>query len=131
MRDSTVMVATGEDDKADDDLYDSSAFIINDTGNAASSSIFFTATEVLLDNQAGRSIFKNKNLLSNVSSIRPFYIGGIDGESEGLCIEEDGDLKDLGRVGLATTAAANILSKTRLIDAGNTVSYDALADVYH
>jgi predicted lactoylglutathione lyase len=125
------MVAIGEDDKADDDPYDSSTFVINDTGDAASSSILFTATEVLLDNQAGRSIFKNKNLLSNVSAIRPFYIGGIDGESKGLCIKEDGDFKDLGRVGLATTAAANILSKTRLIDAGNTVSYDALADIYH
>ena len=130
-QDSKVMLAIGKDDKADDDLYDSSAFIINDTDDTASSSIFFTTTEVLLDNQAGRSIFKNKNLLSNVRAIRPFYIGGIDGASRGLCISEDGDFKDLGRVGLAATAAANILSKTRLIDAGNTVTYDAQADVYH
>ena len=63
--------------------------------------------------------------------MKPFYIGGIDGDSRGLCIQQDGDFEDLGRVGLATSAAANILSKTRLIDAGNTVTYDAHADVYH
>ena len=48
-----------------------------------------------------------------------------------LGLQLDGDFEDLGRVGLATSAAANILSKTRLIDAGNTVTYDAHADVYH
>ena len=51
--------------------------------------------------------------------------------SRGQCIREDGDFNDLGRVGLATRAAANMLSKTRLIDAGHAVSYDADADVYH
>ena len=130
-RESKVMIARGEDDTTEDDIYDSSAYIINDTSDPASSSIFFTATEVLLDNQAGRSIFKNKDLLSNVCTVTPFYIGGIDGGSRGLCIQEDGEFNDLGRVGLATQAAANILSKTRLIDAGNAVAYDPDADVYH
>ena len=132
--DPKVMIAVGEDettDTADEDIYDYSAYIINDTGDEASSSVFFSATEVLLDNQAGRSIFKNRDLLSDVGIVKPFYIGGIDGGSRGLCITEDGDFNDLGRVGLATRAAANILSKTRLIDAGNAVSYDANADVYH
>ena len=115
----------------DDDIYDASAYMANDFCDPVSSSIFFTATEVLPDNQAGRSIFKNKELLSNVSAVTPFYIGGIDGGSRGLCKREDGEFKDLGRVGLATRAAANILSKTRLIDANNVVLYDAHADVYH
>ena len=69
--------------------------------------------------------------MSDVGIVKPFYIGGIDGRSRGLCITEDGDFNDLGRVGLATRAAANILSKTRLLDAGNVVSYDADADAYH
>ena len=130
--DTKVMIATGEDDAADEDFYDSPpTFVINETSKQEPSSVFFTATEVLLDNQAGRSIFKNKDLLSDVTSVKPFYIGGIDGDSRGLCIQQDGDFEDLGRVGLATSAAANILSKTRLIDAGNTVTYDAHADVYH
>ena len=97
-----VMIAMGEDettDTIDEDAYDSSAYI---TSDEASCKIFFTATEVLLDNQAGRSIFKNRDLLSDVGIVKPFYIGGIDGGSRGLCIREDGDFNDLGRVGLAT-----------------------------
>ena len=81
--------------------------------------------------QAGRSIFKNKDLLSDISAVPPFYIGGIDGGFRGLCIQEDGDFRDLGHVGLTSSAIANILSKTRFIDAGNDDSYDAHADVHH
>ena len=99
---SKVMIARGEDDIVDEDVYDSPAYIINDISSQESSSVFFTATKVLLDNQAGRSIFKNKDLLSNISAVKPFYISGIDGESRGLCIQEDGEFNDLGRVGLAT-----------------------------
>ena len=94
------------------------------------STVLFSPTEVLLDNQAGRSIFKNRSLLSNVSNVTPFYIGGIDGGSRGLRIDQEGDFEDLGRVACETTAAANILSKARLFDAGNTVSYDQSNDVY-
>ena len=125
------MIAMGEDettDTIDEDAYDSSAYI---TSDEASCKIFFTATEVLLDNQAGRSIFKNRDLLSDIGIVKPFYIGGIDGGSRGQCVREDSDFKDLGRVGLATRAAASILSKTKLIDTGHAVSYDADADVYH
>ena len=74
----TVMIARGEDDvddTADEDIYDSFAFIVLDTTSQESTSIFFTATEVLLDNQAGRSIFKNEKLLLDVCATKPFYIG--------------------------------------------------------
>jgi Reverse transcriptase (RNA-dependent DNA polymerase) len=126
------MIAAGEDDTGDEDFYDSAAFTINDVDeNSDAGNIFFTATEVLLDNQAGRSIFKNRSLLSNVCAVRPFYIGGIDGGSRGLRIAEEGDFEDLGRVGCEITAAANILSKARLLDAGNIVSYNQLEDAYH
>ena len=52
--DTKIMIARGEDDAADEDFYDSPpTFIINETSKQEPSSIFFTATEVLLDNQAG------------------------------------------------------------------------------
>jgi predicted lactoylglutathione lyase len=129
-----MIAAAGEDDLADEDVYDSSAFMIGDSyahRHEESSVIFFAATDVLLDNQAGRSIFKNRSLLSNVRAVKPFYIGGIDGGSRGLRVAEEGDFEDLGRVACETTAAANILSKARLLDAGNAVSYDQHEDVYH
>ena len=63
--------------------------------------------------------------MSDVGIVKPFYIGGIDGGSRGLCIGEDGDFNDLGHGGLA------MILKTRLIDADFAVLYDADADVYY
>ena len=70
------MIASGEDENADEDVYDSAAFIIADVihHNQAfhtTSVVLYSATEVLLDNQAGRSIFNNRSLLSNVSTVAP------------------------------------------------------------
>ena len=94
------MIATGEDDAAGEDIYNSAAYImITDAlEKRLDSMVLFSRTEVLLDNQAGRSIFKNKFLLCNDSAVAPFYIGGIDGGSRGLCIDQEGDFDDLGRV---------------------------------
>jgi hypothetical protein len=96
------MIAVGEDDTADEDVYDSAAFMITDatetTRDRDSNMVLFSPTEVLLDNQAGRSIFKNRSLLSNVSNVTPFYIGGIDGGSRGLRIDQEGDFEDLCRL---------------------------------
>ena len=137
-KDSKILIASGEDDAADEDVYDSAAILIGDaaadinaTKTMTSDAVFFSATEVLLDNQAGRSIFKNRSLLRNTSAVVPFYIGGIDGGSRGLRISEEGDFENLGRVACESTAAANILSKARLLDTGNTVSYNQSLDVYH
>ena len=85
------MLTTGEDDSADDDVYDSKVYLIedgntDDGSDAIKDAIFFSVTEVLLDNQAGRSIFKNRPLLHNTSAVGPFYIGGIDSTSRGLRI---------------------------------------------
>ena len=91
---------------------------------------FFSPTEVLLDNQASKSIFKNSNLLSNIRHEDPFFIGGIDGTSKGLKVSESGDFGGLGRVGLSRSAAANVLSKTQMLDGGKRVSYDQDEDVY-
>ena len=130
VKDSEVLLATGEDDSADDEVYDSKVYLIED-GNTDDGSdtikdaIFFSATEVLLDNQAGRSIFKNRPLLHNTSAVAPLYIGGIDSTSRGLRIS------NIGRVACETTATANILSNARLLDAGDAVSYNQSQDVYH
>ena len=103
----------------------------DDGSDTSKDAIFFSATEVLLDNQAGWSIFKNRSLLHYTSAVAPFYIGGIDSTSRGLRISEEGDFEDLGRVACETTAAANILSNARLLDADNAVSYNQSQDVYH
>jgi hypothetical protein len=78
-----IMISSGEDDPADEDVYVFYAFMITDPTETtrdrdSCSMVLFSPTEVLFDNQAGRSIFKNRSLLSNVSNVTPFYIGGID-----------------------------------------------------
>ena len=64
----------------------SSTFIVHDTTSQELTYIFFTATEVLVDNQAGRSILKNEELLSDVCATKPYYIGGINGASRELLL---------------------------------------------
>lgn len=81
------MLAAGEDDDAD--IF-GSTYMVKDN-ESGGSIILFSDTEVLLDNQAGRSIFRNRDLLTDVKAVKPFYIGGIDGGSRGLCIGEEGD----------------------------------------
>jgi hypothetical protein len=54
---------------------------------------------------------------------RPVYIGGVDGSSKGTVVRGDGNFKDLGRVGLCRQAAANILSKAEMVDAGHHTTY--------
>jgi hypothetical protein len=82
--------------------------------------ILFSDTEVLLDNQAGRSVFRNSLLDTNVSAMsRLVCIGGVDGSSKGIVV----------RVSLCSQAAENILSKAEMVDAGHHITY--VNDEYH
>lgn len=127
-RPAAMVAAIGEDDEADSP--DDNVYVIHRSSDDHTF-VMFSDTDVLLDNQAGRSIFKNRALLTDIAEINPFFIGGIDGTSRGLRIKEDGDFEGLGRVGYDGKAAANILSKTQVLDGGCAVSYDQHLDQYH
>ena len=67
-----IMIAAAEDDAADENVYNYAAFMIIDTTETTRAKdsckiVFFSPTEVLLDNQAGRSMFNNRSLLSTMS----------------------------------------------------------------
>ena len=62
--------------------------------------MFFGKTEVLVDNQASRSIFNYSDLLSDIQYENPF--------SRGLKVNESGDFGGLGRVGFSKSAAVKI-----------------------
>jgi hypothetical protein len=134
-----AMAAVGELDEADEEAEYDACFMMASSGkreDRVSDKIFFVDIEVLLDNQASQSVFKNATMLYGVKDIIPYYLGGIDsGASAGLKVTRAGSLRDLsgvdGEIGVATSAAANVLSKTRLVDAGHEVSYDTENDVYH
>jgi hypothetical protein len=50
----------------------------------------FMDTEVLLDNQASQSVFRNAALLHDLTPIKSYTLGGIDKKSKGLTVAEAG-----------------------------------------
>jgi hypothetical protein len=90
----------------------------------------FSATEVILDNAAGIPVFKSRQLLENVQTITPYRIGGVDVNSNGIVVKEEGSFSELGVVGFAEDAAENIWSQTTLLDCGFKVQFDDVADQY-
>jgi hypothetical protein len=120
------MVAIGEEDNQDDYAEDDVAFVLSDKEY-----LFFARTEILLDNQAGSSLFNNPELVTDVHEIPPYQLGGIDGQSGGLTVTQRGTYSPgIGTVGLDPNAAANILSAPEQVDRGNRVSYNEDKDFY-
>ena len=62
--------------------------------------VFFTDTEVVLDNAVGQSVFKNPALLHTIVSTPGQSLGGVNSQSPRLFISKRGEFGDLGAVGL-------------------------------
>ena len=68
---------------------------VNDSENKIA--VFtFRETDVLLDSQGGRSVFKHQSLLHGVTLLeRPYSLAGIDGSrSKGLSVKHCGYFRD-------------------------------------
>jgi hypothetical protein len=120
-----VMVATGEEDECDEEAMYDVNLVTEDMQH-----VLFTHTEVLLDNQAGSGLFKNKDLLTDHSTTTPYRIGGIDSEGTPLVVSEVGSFNALQTVGYSPESCANVLSKSTLVDDGVDVDYIKASDVY-
>ena len=92
--------------------------------------VMFTDTEVILDNAAGQSVFKNPALLHAIVRTPSVSLGGVNSQSPRLEISAKGEFGDLGSVGVSRNAAANILSQGQAMQDGASVSYDAATDRY-
>lgn len=69
------------------------------------------STSILLDSQASVSIFKSKEIISNIRpTVHTHTIGGINTNAAPLVINLKGDFADLGEVLYHPMAAANVLS---------------------
>jgi hypothetical protein len=79
-----VMIAIGDADEADEDAIYDSAFMCCDEHDELIT--LFSATEVILDNAAGRPVFKSRQLLDNVQTITPYRIEGVDVNSNGIVV---------------------------------------------
>ena len=59
----------------------------------------FTDLDVLLDNEASISVFRNKNLLGNIQrATKPIRIKGVQTSAEGIVVKQEGHYRDLGLV---------------------------------
>ena len=82
------MVTTEDPDYEDHMSTYDAAFIC--TSGKEDAVVFFTSTEILLDNQASRSIFCNSQLLMRIKDSTTLYIGGIDSSLKGMLVEHQG-----------------------------------------
>ena len=91
----------------------------------------FSPEEVIFDTAASKSVFKNPNLLTDVvQSASPTIIGGVQQGASGVRIDDVGNFRDLGEVGVGKGAACNILSACQMLDTGRTFKYDDKNDEF-
>ena len=124
----TALVALEDPDAADYDAeYDAAFICINGQEKAI---VLFTSTDVLIDNQASRSIFCNADLLTEITDSTPFYIGGIDASSKGMLVNKRGCFEGYGHVALQPNAAANVISVAEALNRGYSIVYSSPDDMY-
>lgn len=135
-----VLVTIGDEDDDESAFYDAAmrrddaTCMMTRSGCAQADDlkhVFFSPTEVILDNAASRSLFENTELLRDiVQSDTPTVIGGVQRGATGIRIDEEGVFRDLGTVGVCIGAAGNILSAGQMVDTGRQVRYDTIKDEY-
>ena len=92
--------------------------------------VLFTDTEIVLDNAAGTSVFKNPALLHSIITMPGLSLGGVNSQSPRLEVTAKGEFGDLGSVGVSRYASANILSQGQAMQDGASVRYDEGGDRY-
>ena len=96
--------------------------------------LLFGVTDVLFDNQGGKSIFRDECLLHNVCALSyPYSLAGIDGSTAtGLKVNRCGAFRDFGKlgnsIGCSNKASANVLSMADCVDNGYDIEYSAIHD---
>lgn len=124
----TALVTLDDSDTADFNTAYDAAFIC--TNGREESIVLFTNTDVLIDNQASRSIFCNEDLLTSITDAKPFYIGGIDGTQKGMLVKKQGCFDSYGHVALQPNASANVISVAEALNRGFSIVYSSPDDVY-
>ena len=130
--DATVQVVIAADIEDDDDDFGTLVATIHD--RALHSVLHFSSTDVLFDNQGGKSIFRDPSLLHNVGALsKPYSLAGIDGSSDsGLEVTVSGAFRDFSKlgnsIGCSHKASANVLSMADCVDSGYNIEYSTEQD---
>ncbi len=81
----------------------------------------FAPEEVIFDAAASKSVFKNPNFLTDIAqSNSPDMIGCVQQGAPGVRIDNVGNFRDLGEVGIGKGAACNIFPVCKVLDTGRT-----------
>jgi len=134
-----VVTSENECDEYDDyEDFDSTVAMFDDENDSESkiAVLTFRETDVLLDSQGGRSVFKHKSLLHNMTLLeRPYSLAVIDGSpSKGLSVKHCGYFRDFEKlgtsIGYSARASANVLSMAECVDRGYQVEYSNARDEF-
>jgi len=91
----------------------------------------FAPEKVIFDIAASSSVFKNPYLLTEVApSDSPTTVGGVKKGAPGVRINDVGNIRDLGEVGIGKGAAYNIISACQMLDTGRTFKNDDMNDAF-
>ena len=121
----TALVA--KEDQDDDQSENWKAVYL--TGNAKT--VLFTDYDILLDNEASISIFRNKSLLSKIQNAsEPITLKGVQRAAPGIRVSREGTFRELGQVYFSEKSSANILSFATLVDEGAVVRYNTANDSF-
>jgi hypothetical protein len=86
--------------------------------------------EVILDNGAEISVFKDANLLSNIVECKPIRVKGVNSSDKCLIVRQQGLFKNATQAYFSKDASANIISSCQLDDALGIV-WDAPNQSFH
>ena len=79
----------------------------------------------LLDNQAGISLFKNINMLSDIRKLKmPFTVKGIEQNGNGISAIHAGYFGPFGLVAISPDASSYVISVAEMVDGGFVFKYD-------
>lgn len=74
--------AAEDTEEGDEDMIDDLSFMVGEGISVYTT--LFAPSEISLDSGAGRSVFRSRELLRDVATMkRPLYIEGVDGNSGG------------------------------------------------
>jgi len=125
-----VLLAVGGDDEEDDN---GPTFMVSDdppphpcNDDDVLPVLFFSPTEVLIDNAAGQCVFNNPDLVHSLCVADGSHgVNGVNKAAAALAVEAEGKFADVAcKIHIAKDSAANLLSQAMLIDAGCKIHYN-------
>jgi hypothetical protein len=91
--------------------------------------VLLSINDVVFDNGSTIHLNKNAKLLTGIAATKnPIVVSGVQTDAEGVQVNMEGKMGDIGTVYYSKNASANILSMSTLVDSGAKVKDNAAAN---